>query len=53
MSVAKQRYQAVLAVVGEGRAVMEAASQWGVRRRTLHRWLARYEAEGLEAGHPT
>jgi len=48
MSVAEQRYQAVLAVIGEGRAVMEAASQWGVSRRTLHRWLARYEAGGLD-----
>src|SRR5437899_5622629 len=47
-SVAEQRYQAVLAVIGEGRTVMEVASQWGVSRRTLHRWLARYEAEGLE-----
>jgi DNA-binding CsgD family transcriptional regulator len=27
---------------------MEVASQWGVSRRTVHRWLARYEAEGLE-----
>ncbi len=48
MSVAEQRYQAVLAVIVEGRAVMEAASQWGVSRRTVHRKLARYEAEGLE-----
>jgi transposase-like protein len=48
MSVPEQRYQAVLAVLSEGRAVMEVASQWGVNRRTLHRWLARYEAEGLE-----
>jgi len=22
---------------------MEVASQWGVSRRTVHRWLARYE----------
>jgi transposase InsO family protein len=48
MSVAEQRYQAVLAVISEGRAVMEAASQWGVSRRTVHRWLARYEVDGLE-----
>jgi transposase-like protein len=38
MSVTEQRYQAVLAVISEGRAVMEAASQWGVSRRTVHRW---------------
>src|SRR5712691_9659604 len=48
MSVAEQRYQVVLAVIAEGRAVMEVASQWGVSRRTVHRWLARYEKEGLE-----
>ncbi len=48
MSVAEQRYQVVLAVLAEGRAVMDVASQWGVSRRTVHRWLARYEAEGLE-----
>jgi len=48
MSVTEQRYQVVLGVLAEGRAVMEAASQWGVSRRTVHRWLARYEAAGLE-----
>jgi transposase len=48
MSVTEQRYQAVLGVLGEGRAVMEVASQRGVSRRTVHRWLARYEAAGLE-----
>ena len=44
----EQRYQAVLGVLSEGRAVMEVASQRGVSRRTVHRWLARYEAAGLE-----
>ena len=48
LSVTEQRYQAVLAVISEGRAVMEVASQRGVNRRTVHRWLARYEADGLE-----
>jgi transposase len=48
MSVTEQRYQAVLDVIGEGRTVMEVASQWGVSRRTVERWLARYEAQGLE-----
>jgi transposase len=46
--VTEQRYQAVLAVISEGRAVMEVASQRSVSRRTVHRWLARYEAQGLE-----
>ena len=48
LSVTEQRYQAVLDVIAEGRAVMEVASQWSVSRRTVHRWLARYEAAGLE-----
>jgi len=46
--VAEQRYQAVLAVISEGRTVSEVAGQWRVDRRTMHRWLARYEAAGLE-----
>jgi transposase InsO family protein len=48
MSVAEQRYQAVLAVIGEGRTVTEVAGQWGVSRQTVHAWLAKYEAGGLE-----
>jgi transposase len=48
MSVAEQRYQAVLDVISEGRTVMDVAGQWGVNRRTVHRLLARYEADGLE-----
>jgi len=46
--VAEQQYQAVLAVIGEGRTVSEVAAAWRVSRQTLHAWLARYEAEGLE-----
>ena len=41
MSVAEQRYQAVLAVIGEGRTVTEVAGQWGVSRQTIHAWLAK------------
>src|SRR5438128_8720064 len=48
MSVAEQRYKAVLAVIADGRTVTEVASDWGVSRQTMHDWLARYEAEGLE-----
>ena len=48
MSVAEQRYQAVLAVIGDGRTVTEVAGQWGVSRQTVHAWLAKYEAGGLE-----
>ncbi len=48
MSVAEQRYQAVLAVVGDGRTVKEVAAQWAVSRQTLHSWLLRYETGGLD-----
>src|SRR5467141_1020105 len=48
MSVAEQRYKAVLAVIADGRTVTEVASDWGVSRQTIHAWLARYEEEGLE-----
>jgi transposase len=37
MSVVEQRYQAVLAVVGDGRTVKKVAAQVGVARQTLHR----------------
>jgi transposase-like protein len=46
--VAEQRYQAVMAVIGDGLSMSQAAEKTGVSRRTLHTWLARYEAEGLE-----
>jgi transposase InsO family protein len=48
MSVTEQRYKAVLAVIGDGRTVSEVATDWGVSRRTMHRWLLRYEGNGLE-----
>jgi transposase InsO family protein len=48
LSVAEQRYQAVLAVISDGLSVSQAAQKVGVSRQTLHAWLARYEAEGLE-----
>ncbi len=48
LSVAEQRYKAVLAVISDGRTVSEVAAAVGVSRQTLHSWLARYEAEGLD-----
>ena len=48
MSVTEQRYKAILAVIGDGRTVGEVARDWGVSPRTMHRWLARYEGDGLE-----
>lgn len=44
----EQRYQAVLAVISDGLGVKQAAEKVGVSRQTLHAWLARYEAAGLE-----
>jgi hypothetical protein len=48
LSVAEQRYQAVLAVIADGLDVKRAAEKAGVSRQTLHCWLARYEAAGLD-----
>ena len=38
LSVAEQRYQAVLAVIEDGGAVTEVAAAVGVSRPTLHVW---------------
>src|SRR5881392_1047628 len=47
LSVVEQRYQAVLAVIRDGVPVVEVASRFGVSRQAVHRWLRRYEAQGL------
>ncbi|SHQ55630.1 transposase for ISMyma05 [Mycobacteroides abscessus subsp. bolletii] len=44
----EQRYQAVLAVISDGLSISQVASKVGVSRQTLHVWLARYEAQGLD-----
>ena len=46
--MAEQRYAAVMAVIGDGLSISQVAEKVGVSRQTLHSWLARYEAEGLE-----
>ncbi|SOX55159.1 IS481 family transposase, partial [Mycobacterium ahvazicum] len=46
--VAEQRYAAVLAVISDGLSISQVAEKVGVSRQTLHSWLARYEAEGLD-----
>lgn len=48
LTVAEQRYQAVLAVISDGETVTEVAARLEVRRQTVHEWLAKYEAGGLE-----
>jgi len=45
----EQRYDAVLGVIRDGFTVTEVARKFGVSRQTLHTWLIRYEAGGLEA----
>jgi transposase InsO family protein len=48
LSVVEQRYGAVMAVIGDGLSISQVAEKVGVSRQTLHSWLARYEAQGLE-----
>jgi transposase InsO family protein len=47
LSVVEQRYQAVLAVIRDGVPIVEVASRFGVSRQAVHRWLRRYEDQGL------
>lgn len=46
--MAEQRYRAVLAVISDGLSISQVAGMVGVSRQTVHAWLARYEAEGLD-----
>ena len=48
LSKVEQRYDAVLAVIRDGMRVTEVAEKFGVHRDTVHTWLARYEAGGLD-----
>src|SRR5688572_5635029 len=49
LSVAEQRYQAVLAVIEDGVPVTVVAEKHGVSRQAVHAWLSRYAEGGLEA----
>jgi len=42
LSVAEQRYQAVMAVVGDGLSILQVAEKVGVSRLTLHAWLSAF-----------
>ena len=46
--MAEQRYEAVRAVIADGETVTSVAGRFGVARKTVHVWLAKYEAGGLE-----
>lgn len=47
MSVVEQRYQAVLAVIRDGIPIVQVARRFDVSRQAVHRWLRRYEDQGL------
>lgn len=48
ISKVEQRYDAVVAVIRDGMSVSEVAEKFAVSRQSLYRWMARYEAEGIE-----
>jgi transposase InsO family protein len=48
ISKMEQRYDAVLMVMRDGFSVSEVAQKFQVSRQTLYKWMADYEAEGLE-----
>jgi transposase len=45
----EQRYQVLLGVLQDGLTVREVAEAFAVSRESVHAWLRRYEASGLEA----
>jgi transposase len=47
-SVVEQRYNAVLEVLEAGLPVTEVADRYGVSRQSVHAWVNRYRAGGLE-----
>jgi transposase InsO family protein len=47
LNVVEQRYRAVVEVLS-GTPVIEVAERYGVARQTVHRWMVRYRAEGLD-----
>jgi transposase len=48
ISKMEQRYDAVLMVIKDGYSVSEVAAKVKVSRQTLYKWLADYEASGLD-----
>jgi transposase len=49
LTVAEQRFNAVMEVLRDGLTVIEVAERYGVSRQTVHGWLGRYRTGGLEA----
>ena len=49
LTVAEQRFNAVMEVVRDGLTVVEVAERYGVSRQAVHGWLRRYRTGGLDA----
>jgi transposase InsO family protein len=49
LTVAEQRFNAVMEVLRDGLRVIEVADRYGVSRQAVHGWLRRYTTGGLEA----
>ena len=48
LTVAEQRFNAVMEVLRDGLTVVEVADRYGVSRQAVHGWLRRYRTGGLE-----
>lgn len=49
LTVVEQRHKAVLEVLEQGAKKDDVALRYGVDRKTLYRWVTRYQAQGLGA----
>jgi transposase InsO family protein len=48
VSVVEQRYEAVHEVLRNGASIVEVAARLQVSRQTVHEWINRYAAEGID-----
>ncbi|HSO55197.1 MAG TPA: helix-turn-helix domain-containing protein [Actinomycetes bacterium] len=49
LTVAEQRFNAVMEVIRDGLTVIEVADRYGVSRQAVHGWLGHYRTGGLDA----
>ena len=49
LTVAEQRFNAVMEVIWDGLTVIEVADRYGISRQAVHDWLRRYRTGGLDA----
>ena len=49
LTVAEQRFNAVMEILRDGLAVVEVADCYRVSRQAVHGWLRRYRTGGLDA----